>query len=134
MAIKIFFNSKIFSLFNIFPCFGLAQSQNSKRKMTDQVAIAVGEMRNEIKALKAKRSKTTTKRSAKKKPTKKKQTLKKWKLVRVQSQNSVLYQKVPKKGYILVIPKNTIVRDTTENRTKYAAVAFTTATVAAANT
>lgn len=93
--------------------------------MSDALAVKVGEIANEMKSLK-KRPRSTSRKATKKKPTKKRQTLKKWKLERVASQtNGVFYQKIPKKGYLLVIPKNTVVRDTTENRTKYANVPYT---------
>lgn len=89
--------------------------------MSDQnLGVAVGELRNEIKQLKSKKSKTSSKRSTKKKPSKKKSGAKKWKLVRQTGvEQRVLYQKYPKKGYLLIVKKNAVVRDTTENRAKY---------------
>lgn len=94
--------------------------------MSDAVAIQVGRISQQVSALE-KRKKTTSKKKTKKVP-KKKTAKKKWRLERVTNlTDRVLYEKIPKKGYMLVVPKNSIVRDTTENRQKYTAVPYITA-------
>lgn len=90
------------------------------------LAVEVGKMQQQMKSVTTRRSRTSRKSSSKK-PSKKKRTLKKWKLERVVDQTRVIYQKLPKKGYILIVPKNAIVRDTTENRAKYANVPYVVA-------
>lgn len=99
--------------------------------MSDAVAIQVGRISQQVSALE-KRKKTTSRKKTKK-PTKKKTTLKKWKLERVMDPRRVLYEKIPKKGYMLLVAKNSIVRDTTENKQKYAAQTYILSKSAAAS-
>lgn len=95
------------------------------------LGVEVGALKQKVADLSRKKTKTT-KKGSKKKPGKKRQTVKKWKLERVAAPDRVLYQKKPKKGYLLIVPKNSIVRDTTDNRTKYANVPYIVSTTTAA--
>lgn len=100
--------------------------------MTDAaLAIEVGQLKQQMKTSK---KRTTRRKASKKKPSKKK-SVRKWKLVRNTSKpNLVLYEKVPKKGYLLVVPKNSVVRDTVENRAKYASANMAVVYATAAST
>lgn len=88
------------------------------------VAIEVGKLKQQM----ATRDKKKTSKKKSKKPSNKKKTVKKWKLERQFDTKNVLYEKLPKKGYLLIVAKNSIVRDTSENRAKYANVNYKTST------
>lgn len=93
--------------------------------MSDAVAIQVGRISQKVDTLERRKKGTGTRKKSKKPARKKRTTLKKWKLVRLADPNKVTYQKLPKKGYMLIVSKNSIIRDTTENRAKYAAIPVT---------